>query len=63
MPVHPGVNNKKRDKLPTRRLLISRRNAVCGAWELLYRHFPSHFSLEGRTLDRTRQLQGETYGL
>ncbi|GAB6088784.1 methyltransferase domain-containing protein [Spirochaeta dissipatitropha] len=43
LPAHHDVNNKKRAKIPDRRLIISRRPAITGYWDILYEHQPRLF--------------------
>jgi len=45
-PVNRQVNLKKSDKLPTRRLLIDRKENICRTWERCHHEFPSRFGAE-----------------
>ncbi|HPV42476.1 MAG TPA: hypothetical protein PKX40_14960 [Spirochaetota bacterium] len=45
---HHEVNNQKRDKLPTREFLRSRRDVLVGCWNVIQRKYPSRFNNEFR---------------
>ncbi len=46
LPSHPKVNNHKRDKLPARDLLNSRRDVIIEYWRIIQEKFPSRFKNE-----------------
>ena len=49
-PVHPAVNRAKSDALPSRELLLSRRDPVIATWEDLRDHYPVRFNREASSL-------------
>ena len=43
LPVHPKVNNQKRDKLPSKQLIEMRRDRIIFYWEMLNENMPEMF--------------------
>ncbi|HSA15257.1 MAG TPA: HNH endonuclease, partial [Spirochaetota bacterium] len=50
LPADPKVNNRKREKLPSRELLKSRRDIILGYWDLIREQYPSRFTNEYRIM-------------
>lgn len=50
LPAHPKVNNQKRDKLPARELLNSRRDVIIDYWRIIRDAFPVRFDNECRRI-------------
>jgi len=53
LPAHPKVNNRKRDMLPARELLHSRRDIIIGYWGRIRDYSPSRFENEYRKMTGT----------
>lgn len=46
VPATPMVNSAKSDKLPTRRLMLARRDLILGSWGYLRSNYPDRFDYE-----------------
>jgi hypothetical protein len=50
LPVHPAINAKKSDKLPTADLIRERRASIVNGWQLLRNEYPESFSQQAAHL-------------
>jgi SAM-dependent methyltransferase len=58
LPASPAINSKKSDRLVTKALLLSRRDAIIHYWEILKAEADTRFTIElERTLIRNRERQ------
>lgn len=55
LPADPVVNGKKSDRLPERQLLVARRAAVVGCWEIAREERPERFAREAEGLAGTSE--------
>lgn len=55
LPADPAVNGKKSDRLPERKLLVARRPAVVGYWEIARERRPERFAREAEGLAGTSE--------
>jgi hypothetical protein len=49
LPANPKINNSKRDKIPTPRLIESQKNMIFHYWELINSNYPLRFQKELKT--------------
>jgi SAM-dependent methyltransferase len=59
LPAHPKVNNEKREHLPSKRLLYTRRPQIIHYWDYLYSCYPQRFTYE---LSRMAGLEPHSAG-
>ena len=57
LPANPKVNNSKRDKIPTPRIIENQKPMIFYYWDLIYESFPSRFQKEIKT-----SLVGNSFG-
>ena len=63
LPVLPAVNNKKRDRLPTRSLLLRRKDYIAHCWEALRRAHEHRFEYEACRVIGADRLPHDWVGL
>ena len=67
-PMRSALNRAKSDKLPTRRLLLARKEAITQAWEQAYTTYPNRFNAEtasfaGKDIAGKTQWPGQLFTL
>jgi hypothetical protein len=66
MPILPAVNSQKSDRLPTRSLVLQRRDHIVHYWEVLRTDHPARFDFESSRVSGNRETdnnwQSHTFG-
>ncbi len=60
-PANPGVNNQKRDKLPTHRLVVRRKECIVNYWEKMHTAYPIRFMAEASAFCGTGRVHAKNW--